>query len=238
MQSILEHRRISKQLERQIVTKRNLPHDVWTSERRYWYPEEGGIRSEERYPDDGSPARRRREHGHSTLVSGPVLEPRHTARSHLERDGDVERADYDPAFDVDPFTINTRDSLGGGTDMMVTGLERERPRSYDSVDSDLTSFDEDLEKKKHRIIVVTFEGDCDPMDPHNWSMAWRVWSTIVVSSISFLALWLSTIDATVLTSTMRLFQNSFELETVPTGESIFSFQFIFFSLTDMIQRCT
>lgn len=217
MQSFLEQRRIRKQLEKQIVVKHNPPDDVWTSERRYWYPEEGGIQSEERYIDDGEPARRRREHGHQTLIAGPTLEPRHTTRSHLERDGDVERADYVPSFNVDPFTINTRDTLGGDVDMMVTGLERDRPRNYDRPDSETESFESGPEKKKNTIVVVTFEGDCDPMDPHNWSFQSRVWYTVILSSLGFFTLWTSTIDATVLTTTRQLFKTSFELESVPTG---------------------
>ncbi|KAJ5648044.1 hypothetical protein N7490_004416 [Penicillium lividum] len=58
MQFFLEQWRISRQRQKQIVTKHDYPDDVWPHERRYWYRES----SEECDLDDGEPAVRRREH--------------------------------------------------------------------------------------------------------------------------------------------------------------------------------
>lgn len=236
MQSFLEQRRIYKQLEKQIVIKHDKPEDIRTHERRYWYRGEGGLGSEDREPDDGEAAAKRREHGHRTIIAGPTLEPRHSTRQHLEREGDVETADYNPSVQTDPYTINTRDTLGGNTDMMVTGIERERPRhgrqlprrsstangverSRWSVDEDDDGGDMDMEK----ILLVTYEGDTDPMDPHNWSFTCRAACTTLLGFVSTIVLFSSTIDASVLTSTRQLFNTSFELETVPTGEFVMLF---------------
>ena len=219
MQSFLQHRRIYKQLERQFVVKHDDPDNVWTHERHYWYGE-GRVHSQDREPDIGAPASRRREHGQRTPISGPALEPHHTTRSHLERDGDVERADYDPEFQADPWTINTRDSLGGGSDIMVTGVERywRRGREVDGEEVDGAA---DGTEKGNKMIVVTFEGDTDPMDPHNWSFTRRVLVTLLLSLLGAIILWSSTIDAAALTATKKLFQTSFELQTVPTGGLLF-----------------
>ena len=215
MQSFLEQRRIYKQLERQIVVKRESPNDVWTHERRYWYPEGGGIRSEERDPDDGEPAARRREHGQRTMISGPALEPRHSVRAHLGREEDIERQDCHPELDVDPFTINTRDTLQTETDMMVTGVEGQRPRRGTGVSATSTE-SSDYGDEKEKIVIVTYEGDCDPADPHNWSFLARCATTLLISLLGAIVLWSSTIDATALTATSKLFNTTFEVESLPT----------------------
>ncbi|KAJ5679032.1 hypothetical protein N7462_007276 [Penicillium macrosclerotiorum] len=225
MQSYLQRRRIYKQLERQIVVKHEGPEDVWTYERRYWYPEGGGLSSDPRDPDNGAAAERRREHGHHTRIGGPTLAPRHTARLHLEPEGDAERADIHPDFQADPYTINTRDSIGGRVDMMVTGVERARPGDEQSNATVGTASDElhdrgtdtDSIDEKDRIIVVTYEGDTDPMDPHNWSLTTRCLCTTLLSLLGAITLWSSTIDATALVRTKILYHTSFELETVPTA---------------------
>ncbi|KAJ5575192.1 hypothetical protein N7450_009091 [Penicillium hetheringtonii] len=230
MQSFLAQRRIYKQLEKQIVIKHDKSENILTHERRYWYRREGGLGSEDREPNDGEAAAKRREHGHRTIIAGPTLEPRHSTRQHLEREGDVETADYNPSVQTDPYTINTRDTLGGNTDMMVTGIVRERPRhgrqlprrssttngvegSRWSVDEDEDDGDEDMEK----ILLVTYEGDTDPMDPHNWSFACRAAYTTLLGCVSTAVLFSSTIDASVVISTKHLFNTSFELQTVPTA---------------------
>lgn len=220
MQTYLQHRMIRQQLERQFVVKHAEPNDVWTHERRYWYGE-GRLHSEDREPGGGPAASRRQEHGQRTYISGPALEPHHTTRSHLARDGDVEPADVDPEFQVDPWTINTRDSLGGGSDIMVTGVERPRRRNPSEFDGETLGGEDDDggSEKNNKMIVVTFEGDTDPMDPHNWSFTRRVLVTLLLSFLQAVVLWSSTIDATALVSTRQLFKTSNEIQTIPTGTS-------------------
>ena len=221
MQSFFQHHRIRRQLEKQIVVKHDKPDDVWTRERRYFY-HEGEIRSEQCEPDNGEPARRRREHGQRTLVSGPALHPRHTTRTHLERDGDVERADYDPEFQGDPHTINSLETLGGTVDMMLTGVERHRPggEANGTADgaTDGTTNGESIQKD--RLVVVTFEGDCDPMDPHNWPFPCRLACTALLSLTAATMLWATTIDAVVFNpETRKLYgTEDFAIETVPTSK--------------------
>jgi hypothetical protein len=44
----------------------------------------------------------------------------------MDRDGDVKRVDMELEFNVDPYTINSRDTIGGEVDIVVTGVERAR----------------------------------------------------------------------------------------------------------------
>ncbi|KAJ5834486.1 Major facilitator superfamily domain general substrate transporter [Penicillium robsamsonii] len=211
MESILQHRRIRRKIQQQFVTKHEKPEDVWTHEGRYYY-REGEIHTEPREPTDDLDASRRREHGSRTFITGPSLQPRHSVRSHIEREGDVEGAEYEPGIANDPHTINSEETLGNTPDIMVTGVERPRP-GYPSTDNE-----SDIESvKKNKLIVVTFEGECDTMDPHNWSLKRRVWTTIITSMTGFVIFWSSTIDATALTSTKKLFHTTFEVQTLPTA---------------------
>lgn len=218
MQSYFQYRRLYKQLERQIVVKREDSEHIWTHERRYWYRNET-IDSEPRDPNNGAPAERRRTHGHHTAIGGPAFEPRHTTRSHLERDRDVERADLDPEVQVDPYTINTRDSVGATVDMMVTGVERQT-----AADERSNGASDGVAHRRHRrsssvhdkVIMIGYEGDCDPVDPHNWPFHRKLLYTTIVSLLGAVALWSTTIDATALVSTRAVYHTSFELQTVPT----------------------
>ncbi|KGO76551.1 Major facilitator superfamily domain, general substrate transporter [Penicillium italicum] len=211
MQSIIQHRRIRRKLEQQFVTKHEKPDDVWTHEGRYDY-HEGEIHTQPREPDDDLAAGRRREHGHRTFISGPALHPRHTARSHLEREGDIEGAEIDPEISTDPHTINAEETLGNTADIMVTGVETPLPADH------ATDSETDVESvKRNKIIIVTFEGECDKMDPHNWTPRRRILTTILTSLTGSVVFWSSTIDSTALTSTEKLFHTSFEVETLPTA---------------------
>lgn len=218
MQAYFQYHQFYKDLEKQIVIKREKPDNVWTHERRYWYSDER-ISSDPREPEEGATSERRRTHGQQTVVGGPRFEPRHTTRSHLERDGDVERADIDPEVQVNPYTINTRDSLGTDVDMMVTGVERARVGTQRPVDSGVS--DEDVahgrSPEQEKVIMVSYEGDYDPMDPHNWPVLRKVWCTVLISLLGSIVAWSSTIDISALPSTTAEFHASIELETVPTG---------------------
>lgn len=227
MQSFIQHRDIRRQLQKQFVTRHEKPGDVWTLEGRYSY-QDGEIQTIPREPDDDLPAERRREHGHRTIINGPTLYPRHTVRAHLERDGDVERADFDPEFQTDPHTINTQDTLSSPTDVMVTGIERARLGADASTDvSGGGSFGEsgqefersDIEWiKKNKLIIVTYEGECDPMDPHNWTFKRRLACTLITSGTACVIFWSSTIDTTAIVSTRALYRTNTQIQVLATSK--------------------
>lgn len=213
------------------MTKHDDSEYILTNERRYWYVPGGGLAPEACDPHEGTAAQRWQEHGNRTWVGGPASEA-HTARSHMDRDGDVERADMDPAFNVDPYTINSRDTIGGEVDIVVTGVERARyaeqgvDGGFEGVEcgaprvrGDEAVDDTGAEEDKQNIIVVSYEGDIDPMDPHNWSFVRRFACTTLVSLLGALALWSSTIDPPALTETTKVYHITFEVQSLPTGKS-------------------
>ena len=210
MQSFLQHRAIRRKLEQQFLTKHEKPENVWTHEGQYGY-REGEIYTYPRERSDDSAAERRREHGHRTFISGPSLQPRHTAASHLGREGDIEGAEYDPELSTDPHTINSAETLGNTPDIMVTGVERPRPGVSTDIESDIES------AKRNKLIVVTFEGEDDEMDPHNWTLMRRTLVTLLTALMGCVIFWSSTIDATALPETRKLYQTSFEVQALPTG---------------------
>jgi hypothetical protein len=210
MQSFLQHRAIRRKLEQQFVTKHEKPENVWTHEGQYGY-REGEIYTHPRERSDDPAAERRREHGHRTFISGPSLQPRHTAASHLGREGDIEGAEYDPELSTDPHTINSAETLGNTPDIMVTGVERPRPGVSTDNESDIESV------KRNKLIVVTFEGEDDEMDPHNWTLKRRMLVTLLTALMGCVIFWSSTIDATALPETTKAYKTSFEVQTLPTG---------------------
>lgn len=54
------------------------------------------------------------------------------------------------------------------------------------------------EGKNGHVFVVDWEGPDDPLKPHNWSTAMRIWATVVVSLIAVAATASSSIDAAIL----------------------------------------
>ncbi|CAG8898196.1 unnamed protein product [Penicillium egyptiacum] len=210
LQSFRQHRRIRRKLEQQFVTRHEKPEDVWTHEGQYGY-REGEIYTHPRERGDDLAAEQRREHGHRTSISGPSLEPRHSTRSHLGREGDIEGAEYDPELATDPHTINSAETLGNTADIMVTGVERPRPGAAADSESDIES------AKRNKLIIVTYEGETDEMDPHNWTLRRRMLVTLVTSLMASVAFWSSTIDTTALVINRKLFHTSFEVQTLPTA---------------------
>ncbi|KZN92440.1 putative transporter [Penicillium chrysogenum] len=213
MQSFLQHRVLRRKLEQQFVTKHEKPENVWTHEGQYGY-REGEIYTHPRERSDDLAAERRREHGRRTFISGPSLQPRHSAASHLGREGDIEGAEYDPDLSTDPHTINSAETLGNTPDIMVTGVERPRPGFSTDSESDIESV------KRNKLVVVTFEGEDDEMDPHNWTLRRRMLVTLLTALMGCVIFWSSTIDTTALPKTRKVYHTSFEVQTLPTGALI------------------
>lgn len=147
----------------------------------------------------------------------------------MERGGDVERADLDPEIYVDPYTINSCDTIGANVDIMITDVER---AIYANPHGDRTTEDAGYEEpnraeefvdhtareeKRNVLIVVSYEGDLDPMDPHNWPVLRRLAYTTLISLLGALTLFSSTIDPPALTETTQVFHTTFEVQSLPTG---------------------
>lgn len=205
MQSFLQYRRIREHLQFQVVQQSD-PNTctAYTRARPYVY-QDGAIHAQARdYHADGRGYgwRRRVDVTRNQQAAAQSILPRHSLRTHLERDGDIERVDYQPDIQSDPYTINTRESMGNPTEMMVMGVEMR------------ANTDQNEEGK---MVLVTFEGEDDPLDPHNWFLSMRVLATIVVSLLTSVVLFASTIHAAALTPENKGYLGSMEVEGLFTS---------------------
>ncbi|RJE24008.1 Major Facilitator Superfamily [Aspergillus sclerotialis] len=197
MQSYLQWQRIRDHLQYQIVQGRGPESGtVYTRVRPYVY-RGGCIQPQPRDHSDDNGWRRRIDMTSNQRAAAESILPRHSLRTHLERDGDIERADFQPDIGHDPYTINTRESLGDEIEMMVTGLET-------------SANSKPIEEEK--MVMVTFEGEDDPLDPHNWFFSTRVLATAIVTSLNLVVIWASTIHAPALTTENKAYLGSMEVE--------------------------
>ena len=141
----------------------------------------------------------------------------------MERDGDIARADLDPEFNVDPYAINSRDTIRADVDMIIMGVKRAMYASHhDGRATEDTLYEEVVdqsarERKRNVLIVVSYEGDLDLMDPHNWPVPRRLAYTTLIPLIGALALFSSSMDLPALTETTQVFRTTFDVQTLPSG---------------------
>ncbi|KAJ5996685.1 hypothetical protein N7522_008345 [Penicillium canescens] len=116
------------------------------------------------------------------------------------------------------------------TDVMVTGIERARPGAGASTDvsgggsvgeSSQEFEGSDIEWiKKNKLIMVTYDGECDPMDPHNWTFKRRLACTLITPGTACVIFWSSTIDTTAIVSTRALYRTNTQLQVLATTMSL------------------
>ncbi|CRG91129.1 Transporter mfs1 [Talaromyces islandicus] len=98
----------------------------------------------------------------------------HNRKSDILPARDLDRVDYEADVSGPAMTLNPRE-VGADKDqppLMVSGIEPPAGRvSHEHA-------------KGARIFVVSFETDTDPLDPHNWSLARKIWCTVVVCFIA------------------------------------------------------
>lgn len=68
-----------------------------------------------------------------------------------------------------------------------------------------------------QVFVVGYEGDADPLNPHNWSVGVRVWATALIAGIGFVVGVASSIDASALAQASEEFGVSLVVESLATG---------------------
>lgn len=113
---------------------------------------------------------------------------------------------------------------------MVTGVERERDADHRvegplggadngalSVGAGETAHGTAREEKQNRLIVISYEGDTDPMDPQNRSFIRGFTRTTLTSWLGSVALWSSTIAPPALEETSKVFHTIFQIQSFPTG---------------------
>ncbi|KAK9356413.1 major facilitator superfamily domain-containing protein [Lipomyces doorenjongii] len=74
-----------------------------------------------------------------------------------------------------------------------------------------------LEGKGGRVFIVGWDGECDPANPHNFSKARRVMTTLIVAAVGFVVGMASSIDSAVLPQAASDFGVSEVAESLATG---------------------
>lgn len=79
------------------------------------------------------------------------------------------------------------------------------------------------ESEVGHVFVVGWEGDADPLNPHNWAWGRRVWATVVVALIAVAGTAASSIDAAVLPQYSAYWGVSEVAGTLATAMYLFGF---------------
>lgn len=87
------------------------------------------------------------------------------------------------------------------------------------------------ESETGHVFVVEWEGPHDPLKPHNWSTAKRMWATVVVSLVAISGTAASSIDAAVLPQYSEYFHISEVAGSLATGASFVVVYFFYHVLT-------
>jgi hypothetical protein len=79
-------------------------------------------------------------------------------------------------------------------------------------------------KSEKKVFVVGYEGDADPLNPHNWSYGIRIWTTFLIAGIGFVVGVASSIDSSALPHAAKEFHVSEVVESLATGKCMFYFK--------------
>ncbi|KAL2219667.1 major facilitator superfamily domain-containing protein [Thermoascus aurantiacus ATCC 26904] len=158
MQSYLQYRGFRRQLETQIVQedqeKPSKPDGRGDSQDRGVSPGE-----------EGRTGRSRNVGRSRTLRICP-----HSERLDMEPTGDIDQADFQTEIEGNVSTINTREAMGNTVSLTVRGVEVPPTQTATN----------DIPGGDDKMLVVSFEGEDDPMDPHNWTLPRRLVCTFIV----------------------------------------------------------
>ncbi|KAL1968701.1 hypothetical protein VTN77DRAFT_1527 [Rasamsonia byssochlamydoides] len=158
MQSYLQYRGFRKQLEAQIAQEdQEKPSEP---DNREDGQDQGVSPGEE-----GRTGRSRNIGQSRTLRISP-----HSVRLDMEPTGDIDQVDFQTEIEGDVSTINTREAMGNTASLMVTGIEVPPTQTATN----------DIPGGDDKIVVVSFEGEDDPMDPHNWTLPRRLVCTFII----------------------------------------------------------
>ncbi|PBP20317.1 MFS general substrate transporter, partial [Diplocarpon rosae] len=137
-------------------------------------------------------------------------------------DNDLEKRDTQA-------TMKTNQSFGTRLSHAMTGIEvrelSEKLTKRRSRASRTTIANASEEDGREKVFVVGYESAKDPMNPHNWSYAKRIGSTILIASIGFIVGFASSVDSAALTQAAEDFGVSEVAESLATGLFLIGFGF-------------
>lgn len=119
----------------------------------------------------------------------------------------TERESYQTlAITLSAATTRTQASTGAAFGRAITGVDVRDRTTHEG-------------EKGGLVFVVGYQGANDPMDPHNWGVGIRVFSTFIIASIGFVVGVASSIDSSAIPHAAPEFHVSEVVESLATGES-------------------
>jgi len=196
MQSFLQYRRFRKTVQTQHEAASRRLHDAQadTSSAEAGRSPASSDISEDKDVEKGDAA--------SDIPQQGVVEEEKADQEREEEEHEPPEADQDMRRYLQRMT--TQRSTGTALGHAMTGVEV-RKRST-------------KEGGEGNVYIVGYHDEKDPLNPHNWSYAIRIWITIMVASIGFVVGLASSIDSMALPQAAQEFGVSEVAEAGATGE--------------------
>ncbi|KKA24733.1 MFS1mrp [Rasamsonia emersonii CBS 393.64] len=200
MQSFLQYRRFGKQLEAQL--ERNAEKLAEQRRQRRQGRQQANNASGESPPLDSEAVDEKEQQEQQQQQQDDAV----SSRSSSSLEEDLERADVpDGVGGADLDTMTTHETTGTTLGLALTGIEvRERTTNEGG-------------PALGKVFVVSYEGDRDKMNPHNWGFARRAAATFVLSLIGGVVGWASAIDSAAIPQISAAFGVSDVAASLSTG---------------------
>jgi hypothetical protein len=141
----------------------------------------------------------------ASLSTNPLPQSCHPSSAVNLDEKDIERTNIPEVMAACPQTVTTHSTTGTTLGLVLTGIEvRDRTTNEGGPAMD-------------KVFVVSYDGDDDPMDPHNWSFARRTGATFVLFFIGIVVGWASAIDSAVIPQAAQAFGVGEVTESLATG---------------------
>ena len=235
MQSFLEYRKFGKAVQRQyerdkgkvVGARQNPVHDEKLDptppadriigNEQFQPPQLNAVRNTP--SNDGIDTRDTQHEAQDAFATKDIEKGDQTPREPtIPLDDEKEKEDSDDGSDLDrelsqnPFPndsgrmsrIQTARSAGSALGVALTGIH---------VRSRTTA-----EGKGSKVFVVGYEGDDDPLNPHNWGRGIRIWCTFMIAGVGFVVGVASAIDSSALPQASKEFGVSEVVESLATGK--------------------
>ena len=115
------------------------------------------------------------------------------------------RSNQGPTGTLSAATTRTQHSTGATFGRAITGVNVRDRTTHEG-------------EKGGLVFVVGYQGNDDPLNPHNWGVGIRIFSTVIIASIGFVVGVASAIDSSALPHAAAEFHVSEVVESLATGE--------------------
>jgi hypothetical protein len=214
MQSFLQYRRFGKHAR-----------DQYERDRKRAQALDGGDAENDGRAEDFEEAK---THQSSSIDNSPTPDSRDPEKAELPGNdcsngqndgGEVERG-------ATADTLKSTQSFGTRMGHVLSGIEvRQLSKELTRTRTSRSGKQNEKGKERETVFVVGYESENDPLNPHKWSLATRIFSTILIAAIAFIVGFASSIDSAVLTQASEEFGVNEVTESLATGLFLVGFGF-------------